>query len=196
MNLTTKTKVQAFLSLDGGSLGQNEALLDAMISGISGRVESFLRRRVQSISRTVRYDVTRGMRMVQLFAYPVTSITSVHNSTDQVWDSSTLVASTDYVVDTETGLLHFKTPLSGGPQALQVIYTGGMGADTQEFVDAFPDLAYAVTQQIVEEYRRRNTIGANSVAVAGDSISYLGDVQMLPIVVQALERHRCWGELP
>lgn len=39
---------------------------------------------------------------------PADSVASVHDSTDQVWDATTLIAATDYIVDLERGIIRLK----------------------------------------------------------------------------------------
>lgn len=195
MDLTTLDKV--YLALGTSGIPTDKAhggLLSEMITAVSARVEQSMRRHVQSTSRTVVYDVQPGQRMVQLFGYPVSSVTTVHHDLDRDFASDSLVDSDNYSVDSRTGALWLDYEYAPGRQILQVVYTGGMAATTAAFIAAFPDVTQAVTMQVVEEYRRRNAHGANSVAVAGDSVSFVGDVQMLPLVTQVIERHRCWGE--
>lgn len=195
MDLTTLDKVYLALGTSGVATDKaHGGLLSEMITAISARVEQSMRRHVQSTSRTVVYDVQPGQRMVQLFGYPVTSVTTVHHDLDRDFASDSLIDSDNYSVDSRTGALWLDYEYAPDRQILQVVYTGGMAATTAAFIAAFPDVTQAVTMQVVEEYRRRNAHGANSVAVAGDSVSFVGDVQMLPLVTQVIERHRCWGE--
>lgn len=193
MDLTTLARVKEVL---GGLSGVTveDTVLGQLIAGVSARVEAELDREVQSGTFTETFDAQDGQRVFPLRGYPVTSVTSVkEDSYDGSFGASaTTLAATYYRIAKRTGLLTLVDwSVTGDPQSIQVVYVGGMAANTAAFVAAFPDLATAVDLQVAFLHRRKTTMGASSVSVQGSSVQFLIDrVAFLPEVHDAIQRHR------
>ena len=82
--------------------------------------------------------------------------------------------------------------LSHGPGVLRVIYAGGMAADEDAFIAAFPDIADACDMQVIAHYQRRSQLGAQGVSIGGGNVSYTGPLKLLPEVRAILAKHRRW----
>jgi len=186
--LTTLARVKAQLG-QPTSQTDDDALIEQMIAAVSLRIERHLGRPVESAARTEYVDLCSGVDRYQLAAYPVASIASVKNSTTFAWASTTAkVEGTDYVVDPESGILRL-LPASvwfAGPEAMQVVYTGGIAANTAAVTSStglYQDLALACEYQVSDEYRRRH-----GLSVSGESGS--DTVRLLPAVREMLEPYR------
>lgn len=175
-------------------------ILKSMIAGVSAEVEVLLRRHVLIASRTIQADVDSHSAHVALKGYPITQVTSVKNDPSRDFGSGTEVDTDLYYTDLETGEILFDFELSHGPGALQVEYEGGMAADTDAFIAAFPDIALGVDQQVVYEFKRRDNPGvlAQNPSDFGGGATYLisqdwgekfGEIQ--PKLLKAIQHHRC-----
>ncbi len=129
------------------------------IKGGSKRVEILLDRWVLTVERTIYVDVPPKMTMLYLKGFPVTSIASVHNDPDRVFGSTSEITSDDYALALDTGKLDFDWELSEGPQALKIVYTGGMAANTRAFITAFSDISEGLDEQLAHEFQRKHDAG-------------------------------------
>lgn len=191
MDLTTTARVKTLGSITSSD---QDALLGVLVTAVSARIERYLGRHAEETSRTEYYDVEPGQHVFFLRGYPIASVTSVKN--DEDWD----FANTDEITSTEftiigsdhTGRLVIDdavTPIAG-KNALQVVYTGGMGTDTSDFISNFPDVALAADQQTLHEYQRRKQLGIVSSSIGQHSASVEFGVDLLPIVKRALNPYR------
>ena len=207
MDLTTVELVRMRL-LSGGMItgaelqDDNASAVAQVIVEVSAAVEAYLDRDVQSgVSRTEYFDVERGQTMFPLRAFPVASVTGVWLDQDQAFGSETALTSTDYfnpVLDTR-GILRMRSPIvwtmpgveDRWSKSLKVTYTGGMAADVSEFVASFPDLASAVTTQVIYQFQRKRDLGNVSLSGDGGTVT-LQVSQWSPDVETTLRRHRRW----
>jgi hypothetical protein len=174
---------------------EKSAQLNDMIAGVSAVFERYLGRTIQSgatNAHTEYHDVHIGQTVFNLPAYPVTSITTVHNDTAWVYGSSTLVAATSYKVNTTTGLLYFDSDtLIAGHQALKVVYVGGMAETAAAFALAYPDIAEACMRQATYWFNTKSHVGAMSVGAGGATQSFgFDDDVLLAGVRGVLDLHR------
>jgi len=145
----------------------------------------------KEISVTEYFDIFRAQDSIQLSAYPVTSITSIHNSQEEIWDAGTLIDSDYYHVDLDSGLVHFDSYiLLYGAKAVRVVYVGGMADTTDNFVTAYPHIASAITMEVAYRFQRRHTIGLIAVTAAGGSTTIAQKTQFLPAVEDVLDSER------
>jgi len=187
MNLTTLAKVSAYL--DAG-YAEKTALLNDIIASVSEKVRVYLDRTVTTAATVETFTIEPGARFVKLKAWPVSSIAYVANDTSRTFSSSTYIDSDDYYLDIDAGTIEFDFALTPGRGALRVSYTGGMAATDAAFVAVYPDIAGAVTMQVVHEFRSRDALAAMSFAAAGVSASTNESVGLLAEVKRVLDLHR------
>jgi len=181
VELTTTARVKAALGIDVADTTQDVWLAGAL-QAVSQRFELFMDRPIELTSRTEEYDVHDG-RQVSLFlrAYPVTAITSVKNATGWDFASATAIDSTSYRIDADNGQLHMAIELAYGPKAVQVIYTGGLAANTADLITNYPSIAMAADFQIAAMFRRRSTPqGTGMSGKQGGSITFEGPLKLIP----------------
>lgn len=187
--VATAIEKSAITELDA----EGQAWIAKAILGYSMAVQKALCRHTKAEARTEQFPLGMRQRLVKLPAYPVSAITSVKVDLLREFGTGTEVESDDYYLDTERGLLHFDLPqLVEGEGILQVVWTGGMGANTDTFVAAYPDLADAIDTQIVYHWRRRQEPGGNMTVGAGGR-TYTGELAFIQILTDAVERHRRMG---
>jgi hypothetical protein len=185
IDCTTETRVKAALNISGTS---EDAWIDDAIKATSQLIEQHLGRHVEDATYTEEYDVRDGRQeIVALNAYPVTSITSIKNAPDWDFAGATALTSTSYRVKDETGLIYFRTELDAGNDALQIVYVGGMAANTAAIESSFPAIAMAADLQIAAMFRRRRSPQGETInAGRGGSISQEGPLTLIPAAINLL----------
>lgn len=200
MNLTTAERVRKLLM--GGGIDAGTALgtdasdaLAQLIAEVSATAERFLDRQAQSGSTVEYHDVEPGKLVYRLRAYPVTAVASVYLDPDQSFGAATALTSTDYyspIVD-PAGVFQLRLcPSFAAPASLKITYTGGMAADADAFVLAFPALAMAIEQQVIWQWKTRNTMGILNLSDGLGTVA-LPQVDFLPSVKQVLSMYRRWN---
>lgn len=193
MNATTLANVKIHLALAAGDAAQ-DARLNAIIGAVSAGIEQMLRRGMESMSRTEYFDVWSGQQRFQLYGYPVAASPALQAFNDVDRAFATAMGSTLYAIQVERGLLIFdRTYVTEGFRVLKVTYTGGMAATEDALATAFPDVEYAARLQVIHEFRRRDALGWNALAVGGVSVGMEGPMEWLPRVKELLQPHRREG---
>lgn len=159
--LTTLANVKEI----GGLTGTGD---DAALTSLIARLSALIEHRLRFKFRSASYDEVQdgpGRPAIVLRHRPVTAVASVHVSHDQVWDASTLVASSAYVVDAEAGIVRGKGYwFPPGPQNTRVSYTAGYGAVPLEVEH------YAI-QKVLEFFGARRHMGVTSIALKDGSLT-------------------------
>lgn len=187
INATTIDRVKALAKITDTD---DDAELTAIVAGVSQRFEGFLGQQLMEEERTVEYHVQPRANVVPLNAAPVVSISSVKNSTDWDWASTTALDTDQYHVDATNGLLYFNFDLTPGAKALQVTFTAGFGTDTADLISNYPAIALAADLQAVSVWRRRQSPHGTSRKMGGNSVEFEAAVKLLPEVVEALSPFR------
>ena len=185
MDLTTTARTKAFYALGGESLGEGlDAAIALLVTKYSIAAAKLMDRHTQATERTEQYDIEAGQRVVSLKGYPVDTTADFEVTSDAQREfTGSAEDSSDYHVDAASGLLHLDGFVPAeGYGVLEVVYTGGMGTDVDDFIVNYPDIAHAIDEQIVHLLQRKDSMGATAVSVAGGSISHAGAVQWLPHV--------------
>jgi len=187
VDLTTADRLKTFLDVSGSG---EDTLLGYLVTAISAQVEAYLDRYVESTSRTAYLDVEEGQRVFGLRGYPVTSVSSLRHDIDWTFASTDELATTDYTVLGDDGLLQIPAyDLAAGPRALKITYTGGMAASAAAFYAAYPDAELAVWYQAGYAFERRKFLIDGSAAVAGSSVGFQAP-ELLAEVKELLRPYR------
>lgn len=156
-DLTTLSRVKAFLKL---TTSGDDALLEALITGLSLWAQQRMSRAIATATYTKRFNGT-GQASWYFPAGPVTAVGAV------VIDGRTLTAETDYWYDER--LLTLKNGR----------FPPGAGNCTVQFTAGFavtpPALEQAVTELVALVYRERDRIGSSSKTVGQETISFITD---------------------
>jgi hypothetical protein len=189
MNLCLLSDLKLRLSVKDD---EKSAQLNDLIAAVSAVFERYLGRSATTGTYTEYFDVAYGQTVFNLKAYPVTSITTCHNDTFWSFGSDSLVSSSNYRVNTDSGLLYFLAgTLVSGPQALKVVYVGGMAATESAFALAYPDIAEAAMRQVTYLFNTKAHVGTMSVGAGGATQQYsFNDEVLLPAVRSVLDLHR------
>lgn len=138
---------------------------------VSGAVETLLNRTLElPDSDVVEYHSGTGRgSMLRLRRYPITVLTSIYVDNSRVFDSTTLMDSSYYVTDAESGivrLLDTSAFWTRGNQNIQVTYRGGYDASTLPQGIKLGGLLYALSL-----WNKAQDLGLSSTSLAGFSTS-------------------------
>lgn len=195
MDVTTKARVQALLASGGQKTAPLDSLIPTLISGVSAAFELHLGRPLEATSRTETFDADPTVRRFFLRAAPVSAVASVKYDPDRVFGADTLIDSDSYAVDEDLGIVILDGYVLGSfsPRAVQVVYTGGLGADQAALEAAFPELVHAADLQVAHLAKQRHALGATSISAGGGSTAFVGGYDLLPEVRSILELLRRRG---
>jgi len=131
-----------------------------------------------------------GSDRLNLRVRPANTITSVHVDVDRDYGSDELVASGDYELFSDEGLLLLKTDsdqgsFTTGYRSVKVVYTAGY--------TSIPDaIVHACGIQVNHWYLNRDTIGKPKIT-QNSSVIDVRSLELLPEVKQALGPYRIGG---
>lgn len=178
--LTTTARVQHLLqqkASSGGLSSDATALIADLIAEVSADIEQELRRETTIATYTEVLDVASRQRKWSLKAFPVTSITSVKSDPERGFGAGIDALDTDLYTmrfGEESHLLHIEAGVSPGVRTLQVVYVGGMAADTAGMISSYPDVVGVATQEVVNRFLRRTSMSIGQVNSGADQTFYNG----------------------
>lgn len=166
---------------------KDDALLTNWMEGLQGRFDDHLNRTLLRGADVTEYfdgDVTALM----VAQYPIENVSSIHVDNDQSWTADAQLASDEFRLSLERGLIFYgttgKTRWPEGRQNIRAIYTGGYAAL------AVPEgIKRAFRLQAGFEWRNRLQLGKESVSAQGMSVS-LAPAELLRDVRDGLAVYR------
>ena len=195
MYLSTVSRVLALVSSHSSAPSNAEREIEQVLATVSGAVERYMDRTVTAASVTEYLDVREGQTIFRLKAYPVTAVASVYFDDLQAFGAGTAIDSTYYFnpVYESAGMFRMRAPLlrfGVAPRSLKITYAGGMAADADAFIVAYPDISGAVDVQTSHEWQRRNALGVSSISYPDGTNASLSFDRWIPSVKQVLDYHR------
>lgn len=191
LEMTTLPYVKSLAGITGSDTS-GDAVLERLIEAVSKQAETYMRRSVLTERVTEYFDCEDGVRRFDLANVPVSTINGTGEGVwnDLEWEFSTALATSAYHVNMTKGILYLVDDPMVGPDALKVVYTGGMAADVSAFMATYHDLSEAIARQVLFMYNTRKSIGADSVSIGPASVSWRGDVAWMVGVKEVLDCYR------
>lgn len=160
------------------SVTDKDVIIKSLILGVSRDFEEISSRSVDILERSEVLDVEAFTNDIKLKAWPVqvddpTPIFEIFHDPDRAFGAATEVDSSSYYLDTETGKVDLFIRFPVAKKTLKVTYTGGMAAmDSpgagEEFWNLYPDIAEAVTFEVIENFKSIPNLGSAVVRIGGD----------------------------
>lgn len=168
-----------------------DATLTHIITAVSAQLQRYLNRWIEATSYTEYFDVHDDAEVFSVHAYPITALTSVKNAVDWTWSATSSISTTYTNYNAHDGLVYvYGQQLAEGYGALQIVYTGGMAANTDELVSGeYADIALACEQQVIAVWRNKSAFGVGS-AGGGNATAQYNGVKILDSVRDILDQHR------
>lgn len=163
----------------------NNDLLNELIAEVSADAEEFMARHVWQTARTEVYRVNLHQHQLSLKGAPATAVTSVKYAKSTDFTGIAALDTVNYNVDLTLGTVEFRQDMPYSPGYVEVAYTGGMVAATTEadvpeaFVAAFPHLAGAADQEVIERFRRMRNPSGSVVTKGGGMVQQQRDLMLL-----------------
>lgn len=147
--LTTKEEVKAYAGIDDTD---TDTFIDDVIERISDYVNNYINRDILTASHVEYYDSCEQGAII-IKHPPIQSVTSIYYDTERVYGADTLVASTDYCMDLDAGIIKLdwaREWYGKFGNAFKVTYVGGYDAVP-------PALEHAVILKVCAELKRDNS---------------------------------------
>lgn len=191
LDLTTVSKVKRFIGLRDED-DKDDQLLSELVTQVSTHIESYLDRTLEIQTDKVEFfDVEYRSVAFKVSAFPISAVAGVWNDTDRTFDSSSVVDSSNYYVETATGLVVIdKQFLLPGPGVLKIQYTGGIATTVYDVIKNFPAISSAATMECAYRYRNRSNLGLIAATAAGGGITLQQKDEFLPQVSGMLDPYR------
>lgn len=176
--------------------------LDTTLQGLSGRVAQVLNRTLDKLSGTaVRTEYFHGGRngraFLSLHAYPNISTVSLWDDTQREFSSTSLIPSSEYYIEDNTGLLYMLPghTLMPGIANIKVSYNGGYPVDKTGVLQIPKDnpIRLAYEMQLRFLWQRRDTFGTTAVGHTDSGTVTYAKVELLPEVRAILYAERRWN---
>lgn len=167
-DLTTKADIKTLLSISSSTY---DNVLDDLIEKGSLFIEKFLNREFfdEGESATELFD--GGIQTLKVKKYPINSIASISlrsgNFDSPSWQDYS--ASGDYIIDSDTGEIHFVFTLPRGFRNIRVIYDGGFADPSTE---APADIRNACEKLVMKEFNKRKAQGISVEKIGDLSINW------------------------
>ncbi|HOB89784.1 MAG TPA: phage head-tail connector protein [Candidatus Colwellbacteria bacterium] len=181
MNLTTLAKVKSHLGIRASNTTK-DAILNQIITGVSGFVEQITNRKFGIQTYTERID---GDDSDEIFLkqYPVVDLISLEIDDEAIGVDAEEEDET-LIVDNEIGSIWRDLGFAEGRKNIKVVYTAGYnppvdtdessdGSDEDSGAESFPNsLEGAVIRMVARVYERRTAEGVSSVSPGSFSVQY------------------------
>lgn len=164
MDVTELDRVRNLLGVQTDETQVNTALL-RLIETYSNLAERYCNRHFLQTSRTEKFRIVPGQERIHVKGVPISSVTEIKNDSSRDFGASSVVDADNYSAEDpdDIGVIYFDVPLSWGPAALQITYTGGLAADTTTLIANYPELSRAVEMQIAFVYSERHNYGLQTL---------------------------------
>ncbi len=121
--LSSITNFKNFIGSD--TSGISEQFLAFLIQSASDDIERYTSRKLRARQFT---EYQRGQYTKRIYTrqYPIISVTSVHDDVDRDFNSTSLIATSDYFMDPETGMIELINGyFQRGVGNIKIVYTAG-----------------------------------------------------------------------
>lgn len=192
MNLTTYESYRVFEPSKAQVAPDYIARVNASISSVSAKFAALLGRQVEigETEESFTPPSGSGLHGVSVQAYPIQSVDSI------TFDSVELATDEFFVSNSKLGRIVFTPSLLRATLApgyvrnsVRITYTGGMAADTADFIQKYPDIVAEVNAQIRFELSRISTIAETSQTANGET-SNLAEYDLIPSAKRIIKKYR------
>lgn len=185
-SLCTLKEIKSFYTQTGGKsphIGypETDELIEDIIDSISVLFESYCDRQFLTRERTEYYD-GKGSKFLFPTYSPITSVSGVWDDSDWAWDTSSLVASTDYMIKNNTTIVLKDSTFGDYDQNVKIIYTAGYATVPE-------DVRLACIEEVTRTYKNRKGVDVLAKTAADGSVTrYAKD--LMPSTIRVLNTYR------
>lgn len=182
MALTTTANVKSYLAITEST---HDTILGTLVTQAEKMIFSYLGKNIESAVYTEYYDGD-GSDELHVDQYPIISVTSIHNDTERVFGSDTLIDSDNYVIYENEGIIRLfndESSFTIGKRNIKIIYTAG-------YASVPSDITLAANKLVAHLFNRRGADGHTQETLGSYSTSYdkLGIPQDVKLMLDAYRR--------
>lgn len=164
---------------------------DAAFAALIGRCTKEIQSRLQRVGfqgTYTEYFDGAGSPQIRPIERPIVSVTSLHESLDQVWDSTTEIAAADYTVDLKAARVEKRAgvPFYGGFQGIRLVYVGGWAT-----VPA--DVEQACIELVLMKFEAKQNLITSSTSLGDGSQSFLREPRLTDAMYHDIQHHGLQG---
>lgn len=190
--LTTKEEVKKYLE-DTAGTSVFDALLDAIILGVSQKFELAANRQLFAGTRTELKD--GGSSRIFVNAPPIISVTSIIYGVNYQFAGvgATTLLSSEYLIDPSSkknAIYCTFGAFYGGHETLKVTYVGGYTPADTVGSNIPESVKQAATLQVVYLFKNRKTIGLDNVTMGDGTLTKITNRWFLPDVLDVIRAIR------
>jgi hypothetical protein len=166
IDLTTVAAVKERIVIATADTGADD-ILQALITAASELIQSMSETTLAAATDIVRVYNGTGSNLLDLRDRPITGITEIHESAEQLFDADHLLAASTYFVDLRLGHV-YKDNFAlwpRFPQSIQVKYDAG-------YATIPAGLAEAAKSLVVAKWRKKDSDGLQSKNLGDGSVVY------------------------
>ena len=141
---------------------------------------------IEDVTYTVILDGPGG-RALRLPVYPIQSVTTIHDSDNQLYAATDLIPASDYTVYGDEGIVWLDD--DGSTDYWSKVKRGIKVVAVLGWATIPDSIVHACCLQVAHWYNGRDHIGRTNISQGGGSIA-VRDLGLLPEVKQALAAHR------
>jgi len=161
-SLISLKDMKSQFGIEGANKDQDD-IIASIIDGVSAIIESYCNKNIISRTYTEYYD-GKGGSFLYTKQYPIASITSIHDDSDWVWSTDTLIPSGDYMIK-DNRILFRNITLGDASNNIKIVYTAG-------YTDTPSDIKQVCISEVIKRYKHKNDPDIVSKSLADGSISY------------------------
>jgi hypothetical protein len=184
MDFTDLASCKGWLKIPS-AVTTDDAILNALISQVTGEFLSFLSRDIFSTAYAAEKRSGTGQPRLTMKQFPVTAVSALSVNGEAVLAAPSVVSAGFMFDDHEVVLIGGGVFLRGLLN-VSVSYTAGYSAGDPVLVE----LKNAATQQVAYEYMRRNRIGEKSKTLGNSQTVLYETGPFDPVVLGILQRHK------
>ena len=177
--LCTRKEFKDYLNITGDD-NTKDNLIHDLIGRVSKAFETYCGRSFVQETFTEYYDGD-GMNQIFLDHYPVQSITSLHDDSDWVWGSDTLIASSNYRIMDERSIV-YDGMFSTSRQSVKVVYVAGYSTIPT-------DLKQVCIEEVARLFKRAENINVQNRSNDTETVTYLNDT-FTPLTMTVLNKYK------
>ena len=124
------TQAEVLDQFEGANATDNGDLINEFIAAVESIWDDLTSRQWATGTHTEYFSGDGARKKFCVKNYPVTALTSVHDSYDRAYDSADLIDADDYSYRSETGIVSIDYALSEGNDNVKIVYTAGYTSET------------------------------------------------------------------
>ncbi len=179
--LTSLANVKEYLGI---TVNDDDALLTNLIGRVSTMIQTYLSRHIVPVTLT-EYHNGRATPFIKLDDKPLRSLTSIHESLDQIWDSTTIISNSEMLIDYDEAILCRKSGICFmlGFRNVRTIYDAG-------YLTIPSDIEQVAIELVGMKYVKKDRLGISSKTLRDGSRTFFSHRDMTQKMFDDLAPYR------